>query len=310
MEEDDAVRCSLEEVRATARQIYEATALPRLTLPAFDFPKVEFPRLSFIGAELAEVLERWRAAMEPFAAIGEGLRRQMEAWQATTRPLADQLRWIREQSAQCARLERAGWLPHRSSPFDLLKDDQADDDELDRQVQLYYEKEWAEVAAGLSAGIESCEFDREAKDCFSEALAAHGAGLYRCAPRLLFPEIERVARIELHGGALDRMASQERLVASIGHLTPAEMSSTGVTGLRFYTKLTEHLYLHLKDAERVAAAVADPVPNRHAAVHGLVSYTSSRSSLNAVFVADYLLQAISTIKRLAREDAEGAAAVS
>jgi hypothetical protein len=176
-------------------------------------------------------------------------------------------------------------------------------------VQSHYEEQWAEVSADLSAGIEACDLDREAKDCFLEAIAAHGAGLYRCAPRLLFPEVERVARIELHGGALDRMASQQRLVGLIADLTPAEMASTGVTGLRFYRKLTEHLYENLKDPESVAVAAADPVPNRHAAIHGIVSYTSAKSSLNAVLVADYLLQAISTIKRLAAEDSEGAGGV-
>jgi hypothetical protein len=61
------------------------------------------------------------------------------------------------------------------------------------------------------------------------------------------------------------------------------------------------LYLHLRKADRIAVALADPVPNRHAAIHGLVSYTSLKSSLNAILVADYLLQALSTIKRLALE---------
>lgn len=299
---DKRGRRSADDVGAQAEHGLGATSLPRITLPLFDLPKVELPHFGIIGAELADVSERWRQAMAPFAAVGESLRRQMETVQAAMRPLAEQLRWLEEQERQCRRLERAGWLPHRSSPFHLLEEIDLEDAELDDRVRDYYETDWGEVSASLSAGIAECEFDQEAKECFSEALSAHAAGFYRCAPRLLFPEIERVARIELHGGALDKMASQDRLVATIGGLTPAEMSSTGVMGLRFYKKLTEHLYLHLKDAERVAVAEADPVPNRHAAVHGIVSYTSGKSSLNAVLVADYLLQAVSTIKRLARED--------
>jgi hypothetical protein len=150
------------------------------------------------------------------------------------RPLADQFRWIAERERKCEQLETAGWLPHRSSPLNLIEDDGIKDAELDERVLQYYRSNWPEVSASLKAEIGACEFDQEAKDCFSEALAAHGAGLYRCAPRLLYPEIKRVARIELHDGSLDGIASQRRLVAAIGGLTPAEMSSTGVTGLRFY----------------------------------------------------------------------------
>jgi hypothetical protein len=307
MEDGDAAGRRPGVAEADARRIGEAMAFQPISLPALGLPRVELFRLSFTGAELADLSARWREAMAPLAAVGEDLRRLTEAWQATTRPLAERLRWVREQSDQCDRLERAGWLPHRTSPFHLLQDGEAGDGKLDRRVQSYYEEAWPEVASGLREGIEACRFDQEAKDCFSEALAAHGAGLYRCAPRLLFPEIERVARIELHGGSLEGMASQRRLVASIGHLTPAEMSSTGVTGLRFYGKLTQHLYQPVRDEDRVAAAAADPVPNRHAAIHGIVPYTSAKSSLNAVFVADYLLQAISTIRGLAEEEAgEGA----
>jgi hypothetical protein len=273
-----------------------------LSLPKFDLPRLELPQLAAIGADIEAASERWREAMAPLTAVGERFRRQMEAMQATLAPLAEQLKWIEDQERQCERLERAGWLPHKSSPFDMLKSNAIDDADVDSAVAEYYARNWPAVSATLRSEIDGCSLDDEARECFAEAVAAHGAGLYRCAPRLLFPEIERVARLELHGGELDRITNQDKLVQAIGSLTPAEMASTGVTGLRFYKKLTEHLYRHLKDADRVAAAKADPVPNRHAAVHGIISYTSAKSSLNALLVADYLLQAISTIKRLARED--------
>lgn len=286
-----------------ARRAIQSQQLLRLKLPLINLPRLEVPAATMMAADLAAASERWRKTMEPLTAIGEGFRRQMEAIQATMRPLADQFRWIAEQERKCEALESAGWLPHRSSPFHLLETGGLEGERLDQQVELYYRSNWAEVSASLKSEIHACEFDQEAKDCFAEALDAHGAGFYRCAPRLLYPEIERVARIELHDGSLDGIASQHRLVAAIGGLTPVEMSSTGVTGLRFYKKLTEHLYLRLQEADRVVAAQADPVPNRHAAIHGLVSYTSLKNSLNGILVADYLLQALSTIKRLALEDA-------
>jgi hypothetical protein len=301
IDEIDEKRARIAAIGRRVAAISQPASL-HLSLPKFDLPKVELPQFAAIGADLEAASKRWREAMAPLTAVGERFRRQMEAMQATLAPLAEQIKWIEEQERQCERLERAGWLPHKSSPFDMLKSNVVDDAGIDAAVGEYYASHWPDVSATLRSEIDECALDDEAKECFAEALAAHDAGLYRCPPRLLFPEIERVARTELHGGELERITSQDTLVQAIGGLTPAEMASTGMTGLRFYKKLTEHLYRHLKDADRVAAAKADPVPNRHAAVHGLISYTSAKSSLNALLVADYLLQAISTIKRLAGEE--------
>src|SRR5689334_2284827 len=49
---------------------------------------------------------------------------------------------------------------------------------------------------------------QDTKALFGQALDAHGHGLYRLAARSLFPEVERLAREELHAGAMDDIASQ------------------------------------------------------------------------------------------------------
>lgn len=300
----DGSKRSREELLAKFRGMQDI--LPKVPLiPSLNLPKVDLPYLDlgFPTAEMTRAAESWNKAMRPLTEIGERISRQMEAVNLKLGPVLERLQWLEEHERQCSRIEEAGWLPHASSPYELV--DQAGDDlaALDQAIDEHYRRDWQRISAVMLEEIQACDLDQEAKDTFGEALAAHGYGLYRCAPRLLYPEIERVSRIELHGGALDKMASQQRLVQAIGGLTPAEMASTGVAGLRFYKKLTEHLYLHLKDPSIVEAARADPVPNRHAAIHGLVSYTSAKSSLNAILVADYLLQAVSTIKALAREGA-------
>ena len=42
-----------------------------------------------------------------------------------------------------------------------------------------------------------------------------------------------------------------------------------------------------EDRERLQQ---DPIPNRHAALHGLVVYSSQQNSLNAIFIADYIFR--------------------
>lgn len=302
---DDARDALVRGIAEHYRQM--ATVVPPLTigLPKFDVPRIEFPQLDLPGsvtAELAAATERWRVAMRPYAEIGQQLRKRYAEMMAPMAKFADPLRRLQVIDAQCGRLESLGWLPHANSPLNFVAEDIEDASATDWAIHEYYHDNWAQLGSALIADVADCDLDGEAKAAFAEAVTAHGAGLYRCAPRLLFPEVERVSRKEIHGGALDKMASQQRLVEAIGGLTPAEMSSTGVAGLRFYRKLTEHLYMHMKDEAAVALAIADPVPNRHAALHGIVSYASPKSSINAILAADYLLRAISTIKHLRAAD--------
>jgi hypothetical protein len=41
----------------------------------------------------------------------------------------------------------------------------------------------------------------------------------------------------------------------------------------------------------------DAVRNRHAALHGIVTYNSFKNSLNAIFLADYVFQVIHAFKQ-------------
>ena len=49
------------------------------------------------------------------------------------------------------------------------------------------------------------------------------------------------------------------------------------------------------DKTNIALARQSPIPTRHAVVHGLVTYSSQQSSLNAIFIADYVFSVLSLI---------------
>lgn len=203
---------------------------------------------------------------------------------------------------QSDRLERIGWLPHDTSPFDLI-DDSISDEQLGLKVEARYRSEWPRISTRLIANIERCSIDDDAKATFAEAVTAHGAGLFRCAPRLLYPEVERVVREEFHGGDLKTITSQHAFQKALGGLVPSELASNGMIGLRLYKKLVDRLYTNLKTQEAIEQASADPTPNRHAALHGLITYKTIQASFNAIAMTDYLLQAVGTLKALkAMED--------
>lgn len=84
-----------------------------------------------------------------------------------------------------------------------------------------------------------------------------------------------------------------------GKLPITAVEPGGFLALNLFCRLSEHLYEDVWDEDSRRRFTQDPVPNHHAAVHGLVVYSSMQNSLNAIFMADIIFQAISVLKRMA-----------
>lgn len=197
-------------------------------------------------------------------------------------------------------LEDAGWVAHFSTPFESVDCCDGDAEVLHGFLSRYYREKWRDLRRDIESRIAEYEIDTEAKATFDEALIAHEAGLYRCVCRVLIPEIERVARKELHDDRMDRITNQERLQELAGKLPLRSVAGPrGLYNLNLYRRLSNHLYAHVTTDEDRIRFARDPVPNRHAAVHGLVAYSSMQSSLNAIFLADYIFFVITVQKRSA-----------
>ncbi len=273
-----------------------ALALP--TPPVFKLPALP----PFYTRHMFPALDAFREFDARWTAMFAGIQEQFRSFA----PMFEQLA---KHEAHCKRLEVAGWLPHPASPWHLLDDEDLCGEELNKAIEAYYRENWPAVKISISEAIAGYTIDAEAKATFGEALSAHEAGLHRCVARTLFPEIERVSRTKLHGGAMDKIASQPKLQEAISNLYPSDIARDGISGMRLYNKLIDHLYVSMPTPERVEAIAAEPVPNRHAAVHGYVAYNTLRHSMNALIIAEYLFHAITVIMELekqAREAAEAA----
>lgn len=189
---------------------------------------------------------------------------------------------------------QAGWLPHRALPPELVLDAR-NILEADELLGGFFHSHWPEIENVLRQSNRAAAIDDEAKEAFEECLQAHRLGLYRVSPALLFPHIERVAREALLPNALGGNPAA-RLSNAVGELGPSEFTMPGVSGVRLYAKLADHLYKQVRTLDEVATARTDAVPNRHAVLHGRVSYTSEKSSLNMLIMADFIFDAISKIK--------------
>jgi hypothetical protein len=166
-----------------------------------------------------------------------------------------------------------------------------------QEIEAYYRDNWLSVAVAFRTQLSMMDIDEEARAVFDEALAAHGAGLYRAAVRALFPEIERVAREHLLEGTLKGIASLTEVRRAAGDLGWSELQKFG-EGPIFgqFAAMSHHLYEVVKTPERIAELIASPIPNRHAALHGLVAYSSLQSSLAALIMTEFMFKAISILK--------------
>ena len=213
-------------------------------------------------------------------------------------------------------LHDAGWLPHYTTPLLIVEECSGDACAVRDRLNQHYEQNWSSVRMTIESKIDEFDIDDEAKATFREALDAHGFGLYRSVCRLLFPEIERVYRTELFQrrtgpGKYNEMVSklvEDRTLEEFlpggwldfdyfGHLTAAVRRSAAIRRCSGDT-FDERIFglFRTVDSEDLQRVEQDAVPNRHAAMHGYVSYSSRQNSLNAIFVADYVFRIIGSFK--------------
>ena len=202
-------------------------------------------------------------------------------------------------------LEKSGWLPHHSTPFELVDACNGDSEALCRTLLQFYEEHWPEVRQQIERRLVDYELDDEANATFREALNAHESGYYRCVCRVLPPEVERIARIELHGGKGKNISSQPILRRRAGTVRISSIKPHGLRGLNLLRRLQTHVYRTVHPKADRNRFEQDPVPNRHAALHGLVVYASMQNSLNSIFITEYIFQLISALKKTARLEAVG-----
>lgn len=255
-------------------------------------------------ADLQRQLQNIRLpSQSAFQQMAETAKRMQSVFDRVARPTAQQLRvfaQIAQTELRKRALDRIGLLPHPSTPFALL-DDEANDDELRATLQKHYIDNWIGVSQAIQERAQAFDIDDEAKGVLTEALEAHQNGHYRAVCRLLLPEIERVARVELQGNEVrnlkvEKVIGEPALSLSIGDTDPP-----GYYALSLYERLTEHLYVRV-DATNRAQLESDPVPNRHAAIHGLIVYSSFWHSLNVIFLTDYAFQIVTAINRARRAE--------
>lgn len=273
--------------------------------PPFD-PHKEYadtyPAWRELSGEIGAALARFSSRASQIGVgsrlskIGLGTSFKLEgvgnAFFGTTSAIGRIGRELARQGEVAEKLAAEGWLPHHTMPEgEILAC--AD---VSETMRHRYEDCWPSVQAAFLDNASSYQLDTEALDVLSDSLEAHGHGLYRVPSRLLFPEIERLSRTYLHGGAIRAITSQQDLRAVCMELTPRALGKHAWYSLHLMPILRDDLYRYVSTEEDLAAARLSKTPNRHAAMHGHIPYADHQSSLNALIMADFTFQVISALR--------------
>lgn len=208
-----------------------------------------------------------------------------------------------EQGRAAKLLDGSGWLPHYTTPFEIISDPNLQLADVDEILSEFYRTKWSQAAKKFNKRLDDYAIDDEAKETFREALKAHARGFYRVAPRLLFPEIERIGADEFHdgehrvtsGGKKFGIASLKEIRNAMEKL-PAGSVAQYEQGFALFKKMQEHIYRTLDGPDDIVRASFDPVPNRHASLHGIIRYNSQKSSINSIIMTDFIFYLVDQLK--------------
>ena len=193
------------------------------------------------------------------------------------------------------RFEEAGWFPHSTFPRHLLNWN-GDETYSDEMVLTHYRNNWSTVSHVIGSELANCDVDFDAKEAIRQALTAHENGLYQLVPPALFTAIERAVRVCLYDDKVGSISVKDQLVNLVGRL-PLSVLPDGTLAFVGFVQLSHHLYENIHTDEVRERFLEASIPNRHAAIHGLVIYSSEKSSLNAIFVAMYVFQILTVLKQ-------------
>ena len=185
--------------------------------------------------------------------------------------------------------KKTGWLPYYSAPFHYVEECGEDIQLLETRLSEYYRTYFDDIRQDIESRLGHYNIDEEARATFREALSAHSVGNYRCVVRLLFPEIERMFRLQFFENKAGKFPSKEMLEKLTDDKYLKDFTRREAFGWTLFGRLVKHLYEPVDNHNRTKFQ-QDSVPNRHAALHGLVIYSSEKHSMNMIIMADYVFQ--------------------
>ncbi|MDG4647281.1 hypothetical protein P6F26_02390 [Roseibacterium sp. SDUM158017] len=243
-----------------------------------------------------EITETFRALREKHAADVAKIREAFIAINANWQPFFAEFR--KHQQAKQALRETSGLLPHATTPWEQFSEDNPA--LFGPTVVSFYKESWDAAEEKFRIDLEEYDVSDEAKRAMHDALICHRHELFRSVVLTLLPYVEMEFRKAFQIDVGGHAASLQEL-RDIVWKVPAGIVLSHAAPMDLLEILDAHLYEKVKTAEALSRFQADQIPNRHAAIHGLIEYSSLENSLNTLIVADYVFFIISQLRKHSSE---------
>lgn len=243
--------------------------------------------------KLSEALQQMVVALRPFRPFVQELARISQALAPYVQAIAPYIESFARYNKFVDSVDATGWLPYHTVSIDYVEECGGDIPLLEHRLSIFYKTNWDNIRQDIESRLSGYHISEEAKATFREALSAHEMGHYRCVCRVLFPEIDRAFRVQFFddkAGLISPATMLDRLNrnASLENCMPRE-----AYGWILFGRLIHHLFERIDDENRTKFE-RDFVPNRHAALHGLVAYSTHKHSINMIIMADYIFQILTS----------------
>ncbi len=183
---------------------------------------------------------------------------------------------------------QSGFLPYRAVPFvEFYRECEGNYDLFYSRVSKYYEDNQQEILQNIESELTTLAIDEEPKATLQEAIQGHRHRLFRLSCRGLLPDIERVIFQEWLGREGIGSVTEKSIEKAIEQKHLEDFTPNNLLDLVLFKRLISHLYRngkHFKDIRN------ESMPNRPAALHGWLSYSSEANSLNTIIFADYIFR--------------------
>ena len=240
--------------------------------------------------KLGKALNQMVEPLQPFIQF---VQRVSEAMAPIMEAVAPILEYFSRYNKFIDTVRPTGWLPYHTVSLNIVEDCENDVSLLDARLTEFYKNNWANIRQDIETRLDSYHISAESKATFREALAAHDLGHYRSVCRVLFPEIDREFRIHFFEDAAGSIPSKKMLDRLTNRAFLENLLPRAAYGWVLLDRLVHHLYERVDDGNRERYE-QDYVPNRHAAIHGLVRYATIKHSINMIIMADYIFQVLTS----------------
>lgn len=161
----------------------------------------------------------------------------------------------------------------------------------------YYESKQEEILKDIESRLDTLEnVDMDRKEALQEAIVAHRYGLFRLPPLALLPSIERIILEDWMGrdrGKIETL-NERKIREIVVNKRLEEVMPDGIYDSRLFGCLINVLY---KNGGKLKEFEGENLPNRHAALHGWLPYSTKEYSLNTIIFANYIIRLVPVFKK-------------